>query len=298
MRKDRAPAHKQTLLAPRGRTFGAVARHDGAERLGSVAGAIDDPPIAMPPQRVAVAARPHAKAAALIEALTETEGALLVATGDDVRPLRLLFGPRSGAIAFVDKWLEVRVTGKDILVERVPDTPISVAAIPELAKAFAALRAKYPKATATDVLVAADVDAQRLVAVLAALDAAGARAIELGSVPAPGDPQAKLRGTRILRVSVGTPSASAIPRDQTQTPVRDAHAKLLACYETALAAKPELGGVVVVEIAIDAKGKVTTVNATGVDPDLATCMAGVIKAIKFPAGKDATRVRLPIAVRW
>jgi hypothetical protein len=63
-----------------------------------------------------------------------------------------------------------------------------------------------------------------------------------------------------------------------------------------LSVNPQLGGVLQAEFGIDADGQVSTSKASGVDPDLASCVADEIKNIKFPKPKSGTvAVNYPIA---
>jgi len=43
---------------------------------------------------------------------------------------------------------------------------------------------------------------------------------------------------------------------------------------------------------ISAAGAVQSTSATGFDPEVASCLAGVIKAIEFPATPDGTGVQV------
>ena len=309
---DRELDRERAMPGPRGRNGGgAFASLTGVdmklpypERQSTVAAAIEDSKFPIPNQRAVIAARPKAKATAVIDVITETEGSLLVAHGTQVRLLRFLFGPGVGHRMNTDRWLEVRVTANEVLVEAVPDKPITIAWTSpqpaELAKAFTALRTKYPKAMMTDVLVGPDVDAQRLVDVLAALDAAGARAIALGTTPAPDNSQSKLRGQRIVRFASGQPNIQGgLDKAEVRRVVGKTDAKLRACYETELVAKPTLAGTVVASFLIDVKGKVHEATATGVDPAVASCIAGIIKTLQFPASGDKTKtqVNLPFSMR-
>jgi hypothetical protein len=66
--------------------------------------------------------------------------------------------------------------------------------------------------------------------------------------------------------------------------------KITYCYEKELLAKPALDGTVSVEFVIDGQGKVTKSTASGVDPNVASCVADAIKAIEFPAPKGGGAV--------
>jgi hypothetical protein len=62
--------------------------------------------------------------------------------------------------------------------------------------------------------------------------------------------------------------------------------KIQYCYEKELLAKPNIKGTVATTFTIGGDGLVKSSTATGVDKDVASCIAGVIKAIEFPKPKD------------
>ena len=68
------------------------------------------------------------------------------------------------------------------------------------------------------------------------------------------------------------------------------------CYERVLLAKPRLAGTVTVQFLITATGATSGVQANGVDPEVARCIAGVIGAIEFPRphGGGSVQVRYPL----
>jgi hypothetical protein len=67
--------------------------------------------------------------------------------------------------------------------------------------------------------------------------------------------------------------------------------KFRYCYETQLLVKPNLTGVVTAEFSIEAAtGRVTESAASGVDPVVATCVADLIKTIRFPAQASAREI--------
>jgi hypothetical protein len=98
------------------------------------------------------------------------------------------------------QWIEVRFTATGLELEAVPEVPTVVAwtggALPDFAATLRLVAKKRDVQTngPVDVLVDRDTDVQRLVDVLVALDAAGARRIGLGWHP--DSPAAKLRGRR------------------------------------------------------------------------------------------------------
>jgi Ca-activated chloride channel homolog len=63
--------------------------------------------------------------------------------------------------------------------------------------------------------------------------------------------------------------------------------KIRYCYEKQLLQKPALDGTVTVTFTIGTTGTVTASAATGLDPEVATCVAGVIKQIEFPKAQDS-----------
>jgi hypothetical protein len=66
--------------------------------------------------------------------------------------------------------------------------------------------------------------------------------------------------------------------------------KLAYCYEKALLVKPALKGTVVATFEITPEGIVGASTAKGLDPDVDTCVASVIKAIEFPKPKSGKKV--------
>jgi len=68
--------------------------------------------------------------------------------------------------------------------------------------------------------------------------------------------------------------------------------QLSYCYEKQLLAHPSIEGEVAVTFMISAAGAVQSTSATGFDPEVASCLAGVIKAIEFPATPDGTGVQV------
>ena len=71
------------------------------------------------------------------------------------------------------------------------------------------------------------------------------------------------------------------------------------CYTRVLAHKPGLSGSVLVTFTIGVNGSVVKIDANGLDPDVARCIADVIKSIEFPRSKTDTdtEVRFPFELR-
>jgi hypothetical protein len=246
-------------------------------------------------------AAPTAKAAPLIDVLEETE-LIGASVGDKIRALRVAFvHPRDGFYGTgdpsEDRWIEVRIWPAGLDIEAVPDVAKSVpwvtgpldgkavAAAYEQALAARELDKDYP----VDVLVSPEVDMEHLVAVLAALDQAGAKVIGLGLVPAKGERQAGLRGKRIPRLEQKVGGIIGdIDRKAVTDTIAAERGKIVACYETLLATKPDAEGTIEVAFTIDKKGTVAKPVVEAFDPELATCVSGVFARVKFPAPASGT----------
>jgi hypothetical protein len=75
--------------------------------------------------------------------------------------------------------------------------------------------------------------------------------------------------------------------------------KLQYCYEKQLLVKSKLEGTVSTQFFIDPAGHVASANASGVDPEVASCVAAVIKRIEFPKpkGGGGVQVNYPFTFR-
>lgn len=81
--------------------------------------------------------------------------------------------------------------------------------------------------------------------------------------------------------------------------VRARLGEIRLCYEQRLVDEPTLQGTTRVTFAIGSDGRVLSSTGTGFDPAVDTCVAGVIKAIRFPApdGGGTMRVNYPFIFR-
>ncbi|MCW5806670.1 MAG: hypothetical protein KIT31_30175 [Deltaproteobacteria bacterium] len=145
-----------------------------------------------------------------------------------------------------------------------------------------------------DVLVdpeAADVDAQQVVDLVAALDAAGVRTIGLGMLPAADAEQGRLRGHRTPAIELGRPSVRGRGRDAAEVLRRLElhHDDLVACYDAALPTDPALAGRGALAGDIDRAGKLAISATTS---SLDTCFREVLTAVDFGPGA-ATPIYLP-----
>jgi len=101
-------------------------------------------------------------------------------------------------------------------------------------------------------------------------------------------------------VSIGQPNAQgdldkAIIRRYIKRNIQ----KISYCYEKQLLANSKLAGTVATQFFIAPSGHVASATASGVDPDVATCVADVIKAIEFPKpkGGGGVQVNYPFTFR-
>jgi outer membrane biosynthesis protein TonB len=68
--------------------------------------------------------------------------------------------------------------------------------------------------------------------------------------------------------------------------------KITYCYEKQLLARPGLEGTVSTQFFISPNGTVAASNASGVDGEVASCVAAVIKNIEFPKPKGGGGVQV------
>jgi Ca-activated chloride channel family protein len=64
--------------------------------------------------------------------------------------------------------------------------------------------------------------------------------------------------------------------------------KIRYCYEKALLGKPTLDGTVTTQFLINGDGHVVSSTGAGLDPDVASCVASVIKDIEFPKPENSS----------
>jgi hypothetical protein len=73
-------------------------------------------------------------------------------------------------------------------------------------------------------------------------------------------------------------------------------AKISYCYEKELLSSPGLQGTVATRFTVTPDGRVSSVDASGVNENVSSCIAGVISNIKFPAFKSPFEVKYPFHV--
>jgi hypothetical protein len=108
------------------------------------------------------------------------------------------------------------------------------------------------------------------------------------------------RSAAVPTVSIGQPNAQgdldkAIIRRYIKRNIQ----KITYCYEKQLLAKPGLSGTVSTQFFITPNGNVASSSGSGVDPEVANCVADVIKGIEFPKpkGGGGVQVNYPFTFR-
>jgi hypothetical protein len=90
-------------------------------------------------------------------------------------------------------------------------------------------------------------------------------------------------------MSIGKPNAQGdLDKAIIRRYIKLNQAKLAYFYEKQLLTKPNLAGTVTAQFLIDPQGNVTNSTAAGVDPEVASCVANVIKKIEFPKPKSGS----------
>ena len=79
-------------------------------------------------------------------------------------------------------------------------------------------------------------------------------------------------------------ATGAIDKGAVRKVVKDNVTKLQACYEQTLMANPGIAGTVTATFTID-NGSVTNIKASGVHPDVETCVVKAVQLFKFPPGE-------------
>jgi hypothetical protein len=101
------------------------------------------------------------------------------------------------------------------------------------------------------------------------------------------------RGDKSPKVNIGQPNATGeLDKAIIRRYIKRNLNRVLYCYEKALLAKPGLIGKIEVRFTIGADGKVESSTASGFDPDIARCVADVIRAIEFPKPKSGGSVHV------
>jgi hypothetical protein len=306
---------------------------------GSLASAHGVPVGATPESSPMVFADPRAKATALVDVLSINGGVIAVRRAGTVGFFRVGFatvgpgGTLSGGfgtpmeevwveahiesaalhllVGGVDKRFEIPLAGGKVDFAQLASRLDEIKKMPQFAKVDLAV----------DVLAHGDTTVQELVDVLVAVDAARVKP-RIGTSPTPaadrslqnrygtiggggfgyndGSGGSIGRPTDLPTVAIGQPLATgdldkAIIRRYIKRHIN----KISYCYEKVLLEKPGLKGTVSAQFLISVTGTVTSATASGVDDEVASCVAGVIKNIEFPKPKDGgvVQVNYPFTFR-
>lgn len=204
-----------------------------------------------------------------------------------------------------DPWVEMHLASDGIDVLSLPSNgrarvAWSKATADELRAIVKSFGREPPK---LDVFVGAGVTHQQLVDTLVALDGAGVSTVFLGSSPGPADgrheaiTQAAIAQRGAMSdtavVVLGQPNTQGdLEKVEIKRVVRQQAPALLACYDAELAKQPDLRGTVSSQFFIAPNGTVVASNASGVAPEVATCIAEAIKKATFPQPKGGGGVQV------
>jgi hypothetical protein len=220
----------------------------------------------------------------------------------------------------LDKRYEIPLVNDKVDFARLAAKLDEIKQLPELAKTKTDLF--------VDVLAHGDMPVQKLVDVLVAVDAARARP-RIGTSPTPAadrklkseygiigvgggygggdgfgdDPDRggmRGRAADVPQVRIGQPVATGdLDKAIIRRYIKRNLQKITYCYEKILLAKPEIEGTVNVQFFITPNGAVESASANGVDAEVSSCVAEVIKQIQFPKpkGGGGVQVNYPFTFR-
>jgi len=101
------------------------------------------------------------------------------------------------------------------------------------------------------------------------------------------------RTAAVPSVSIGQPSSSGdLDKAIIRRYIKRNLQKIQYCYEKQLLAKPTLSGTVASQFFITPNGTVASSTASGVDNEVSSCVADVIKSIEFPKPKGGGSVQV------
>jgi hypothetical protein len=101
------------------------------------------------------------------------------------------------------------------------------------------------------------------------------------------------RTAAVPSVSIGQPTSSGdLDKAIIRRYINRNLAKIQYCYEKQLLAKPTLAGTVQTQFFITPAGIVASSTGNGVDPEVSSCVADVIKNIEFPKPKGGGSVQV------
>jgi hypothetical protein len=92
-------------------------------------------------------------------------------------------------------------------------------------------------------------------------------------------------------------AVGAVDKDAVRRTVRGRLATLQSCYERVLLGNPGIGGRVLVTFTIEIDGTPHDVAASGVHPDVETCVAETFRAFRFPRPDGKVTVTYPFTLK-
>jgi hypothetical protein len=101
------------------------------------------------------------------------------------------------------------------------------------------------------------------------------------------------RTAAVPTVAIGQPNAQGdLDKAIIRRYIKRNQQKIQYCYEKELLAKPNLSGTVMTNFLITPNGNVSSSTGSGVDPNVANCVAEVIRNIEFPKPKGGGNVQV------
>jgi hypothetical protein len=196
--------------------------------------------------------------------------------------------------------LQIVITEDDLVID---EETFPAASGTPIADAVATRRAQSMIGVEARIGVRAGTTNQRMAAVLGELAKANVEAVYLVPVQ-DSTPHSSTsyvnRGSGIPRVSIGQPNAQGdLDKAIIRRYIKRNIMKITYCYEKELLTTPDLTGTVITNFFISPDGKVATSSSNGISPRVASCVAGVIKAIEFPKpkGGGGVQVSYPFTMR-
>ena len=255
-----------------------------------------------------VSLNPTTPAVSVARVLVRTGG--MIAVKHDRAPQLLQFGAQLGAVHAATSWVEIHVDVDGLHVIQLPSGVRDEIAWKNGQVDRDMLRLAYAKIYTPrsgsidpdlDVLFGPDVNSQMLVDIIVLLRGAGAKHLFVGERP-PGAIADRVMqgGRRVATVGtlvMGTPAVQGdLDKAIVRRYMRRNTQKFQYCYEKKLLVDPRATGTVSTEFFITPEGTVASAHASGVDPEVAECVADVIKQIEFPKprGGGGVQVNYPL----
>jgi hypothetical protein len=261
----------------------------------------------LPPTAPLVIATPSAPATVVARALARTGGALGVDHRGKLAVLDLAFAHERPAVTGGASWIELFADAKGLHVVMQPEDDETI--VPWIGAAIDhdGIRTAYKNRGGelyVDVIVREDTTTQTLVDILAVVAGLGAHVAVAEGPSTASERRAQIAIARRAdpgaatppSVTPGQPNAQgdldkAVIREYVQREM----SKIRHCYEKHLVARPYLSGTVSTQFFIAPDGTVATAHAAGMDAEVASCIANVLRKIEFPKpnGGGGVQVNYP-----